>query len=61
MWGFSWRFNDSELSIITIFHLDEMNIHLSHSKSLVHCTWGTKQKMFTNVQMQYQLRVEKFK
>lgn len=51
----------NELTIITLFHLDEMNIHLSQTISLVHCTWGTKQKMFTNVQMQDQLRVEKFK
>lgn len=59
MWGFFLRLN--ELTIITLFHLDEMNIHLSQTKSLVHSTWGTKQRMFTNVQMQDQLRVEKFK
>lgn len=57
--GVFFRLN--ELTIITLFHLDEMNIHLSHTKSLVHSTWGTKQRMFTNVQMQDQLREEKFK
>lgn len=51
----------NELTIITLFHLDEMNIHLSQTISLVQCTWGTKQRMFTNVQMQDQLREEKFK